>query len=216
MPGPRELAPGKDTLELKLQATTASGDKVVQTLTFHRGSYVIDVSYQITNAGAAPIAPYAYFQLTRDTKTPDVQSSMAPAAYTGPVIYNETDKFKKVEPGDLDKLAADPTRKLPYTKNADNGWVGMIEHYFLAAWLPADSPQDIARVLREEARQRAVRRRRDPAGWRRSRRAPRARSRSRSTSDRRNRTRSRNSQPVSISWSTTAFSRCSRRRCSGC
>ncbi len=141
LPGPRELAPGMDTLELKLQATTASGDKVVQTLTFHRGSYVIDVTYQIMNAGAAPIAPFAYFQLTRDTKTPDVQSSMAPAAYTGPVIYNETDKFKKVDHGELDKLAADPARKLPYTKNTDNGWVGMIEHYFLAAWLPADSPR---------------------------------------------------------------------------
>jgi YidC/Oxa1 family membrane protein insertase len=141
LPGPRELAPGTDALEVKLQATTASGDKVVQTLTFHRGSYVIDVAYQITNAGAAPIAPYAYFQLTRDTKTPDVRSSMAPAAYTGPVIYNEADKFKKVEPGELDKLAGDPSRKLPYTKNADNGWVGMIEHYFLAAWLPSDGPR---------------------------------------------------------------------------
>ena len=141
LPGPRELAPGTDTLDLKLQATTASGDKVVQTLTFHRGSYVINVTYQVTNSGPAPIAPFAYFQLTRDTKTPDVQSSMAPAAYTGPVIYNETDKFKKVDHGELDKLAADPSRKLPYTKNTDNGWVGMIEHYFLAAWLPPDSPR---------------------------------------------------------------------------
>ena len=49
---------------------------------------------------------------------------MAPVSYTGPVIYNETDKFKKVEFAELDKLAADPSRKLPYTKNADNGWVG--------------------------------------------------------------------------------------------
>jgi YidC/Oxa1 family membrane protein insertase len=139
LPGARELGPGENALELKLQATTPSGDKVVQTLTFHRGSYVIDVAYQITNAGAAPIEPYAYFQLTRDTKTPGVQSSMAPASYTGPVIYNEADKFKKVDFGELDKLAADPSRKPPYTKSADNGWVGMVEHYFLAAWLPPDA-----------------------------------------------------------------------------
>jgi YidC/Oxa1 family membrane protein insertase len=141
LPGPRELAPGADSLEVKLQATATNGDKVVQTLTFHRGSYVIDVAYAITNAGNTPITPFAYFQLTRDTKTQGVQSSMAPAAYTGPVIYNETDKFKKVEPGELDKLAADPSRKLPYTKNTDNGWIGMIEHYFLAAWLPPDTPR---------------------------------------------------------------------------
>jgi len=139
LPGPREMAPGADALELKLQATAANGDKVVQTLTFHRGSYVIDVAYDVTNAGTTPFAPYAYFQLTRDTKAPYVQSSMAPASYTGPVIYNDNDKFKKVDFGELDKLAADPSSKLPFTKNADNGWVGMIEHYFLAAWLPSDA-----------------------------------------------------------------------------
>src|SRR5438876_7417921 len=141
LPGPRELGPGVGSIELKLQATASNGDKVVQTQTYRRGSYVIEVAYEITNAGTSPIAPFAYFQFTRDTKSQSVQSSMAPASYVGPVIYNENDKFKKVEFGDLDKLAADVTRKLPYTKNADNGWVGMIEHYFVAAWLPADEPK---------------------------------------------------------------------------
>ena len=141
LPGPRELASGADTLELKLQASAANGDKVVQTLTFHRGSYVIDVDYAITNAGAAPIAPHAYFQFTRDTKSQSQQNSMAPSSYIGPVVYNETDKFKKVEFGDLDKLAADPSRKPPFTKNVDNGWVGMVEHYFVAAWLPPEEPK---------------------------------------------------------------------------
>ena len=42
--------PGADRLELKLQATAPNGDKVVQMLTFHRGSYVIDVAFDITNA----------------------------------------------------------------------------------------------------------------------------------------------------------------------
>jgi YidC/Oxa1 family membrane protein insertase len=139
LPGPRALVAGTDLLEIKLQATAANGDKVVETLSFHRDSYVIDVGYEITNAGTAPISPYAYFQLVRDTKTQGTQNSMAPAAYTGPVIYNETDKYKKVEFAELDKESADPARKLPYTKEADNGWVAMVEHYFVAAWLPADA-----------------------------------------------------------------------------
>ena len=141
LPGPRELLPGVDKLELKLQATASNGDKVVQTQTFHRGSYVIDVAYDIANVGNAPVAPFAYFQLTRDTKSQSVQSSMAPAAFVGPVIYNETDKFKKIDFAELDKIAADPSRKLPFTKNGDNGWVGMVEHYFVAAWLPPDEPK---------------------------------------------------------------------------
>ncbi|HEX4524531.1 MAG TPA: membrane protein insertase YidC [Casimicrobiaceae bacterium] len=141
LPGPRELAPGADTLDVKLQASAGNGDKVVQTLTFHRGSYVIDVDYAVTNAGATPISPHAYFQFTRDTKSQTQQNSMAPSSYIGPVVYNEADKFKKVEFGELDKLAADPSRKSPFTKNADNGWVGMVEHYFVAAWLPPEEPK---------------------------------------------------------------------------
>ena len=138
LPGPRELAAGADRLELKLQATAPNGDKVAQVLTFHRGSYVIDVAYDVTNSGTEPIAPFAYFQLTRDTKQTGLHNPMAPASFTGPAIYNETDKYKKIEFADIDKLAADPTKKLPHVKTADNGWAGMVEQYFVAAWLPSD------------------------------------------------------------------------------
>jgi YidC/Oxa1 family membrane protein insertase len=137
-PGPRTLAPGQDQLQVKLQATAANGDKVVQVLTFHRGTYVIDVTFDVTNNGAAPISPEAYFQLMRDTKKVGVQSSMAPASFVGPVVYDDQDKFKKVDFGEIDKEAADPTRKPAYTHSTDNGWIGMIEHYFVAAWLPPD------------------------------------------------------------------------------
>jgi YidC/Oxa1 family membrane protein insertase len=139
LPGPRALAPGENELQVKLQATAANGDKVVQTLTFHRGSYVIDVAFEITNAEGQPIKPEAYFQLMRDTKHVGVKSSMAPASFVGPVVYNEQDKFKKIDFGEIDKEAADRIRKPAYTPVTDNGWIGMIEHYFVAAWLPPDA-----------------------------------------------------------------------------
>jgi YidC/Oxa1 family membrane protein insertase len=139
LPGPRTLAPGQDQVQLKLQATAANGDKVVQVLTFHRGTYVIDVAFDVTNNGSTPITPEAYFQLMRDTKKVGVQSSMAPASFVGPVVYDAEDKFKKIDFGEIDKEAADPTRKPAYTHTNDNGWIGMIEHYFVAAWLPPDA-----------------------------------------------------------------------------
>ena len=138
LPGPRELAPGANSLEVKLAATAANGEKVVETLTFRRGSYLIDVAYDVTNGSAAPISPYAYFQLTRDAKHTGFSNPMAPTSFFGPAIYNENDKFKKIDFTEIDKGAADPSRKLPYTKNADNGWVAMIEQYFLSAWVPSD------------------------------------------------------------------------------
>src|SRR6185437_3005471 len=139
LPGSRTLQPGQDALQLKLQATAANGDKVVQVLTFHRGSYVIDVAFDVTNTGSAAIKPEAYFQLMRDTKKVGVQSSMAPASFVGPVVYDDADKFKKIDFGEIDKEAADPTRKPAYTRDNDNDWIGMIEHYFVTAWLPPDS-----------------------------------------------------------------------------
>ena len=138
LPGPRALAPGQDELKLALQATAANGDKVVQVLTFHRGSYVIDVAFEVTNTGTAPLTPEAYFQLMRDTKHVGVKSSMAPASFVGPVVYDEQDKFKKVDFGEIDKEAADPSRKPAYTHVTEDGWIGMIEHYFVAAWLPPE------------------------------------------------------------------------------
>ncbi len=139
LPGPRELGPGMDKLELKLAAATSAGATVTQTLTFHRASYVIDVSYEVTNTGAAPIAPTAYFQLARDSKPTGIQSWGAPSAYTGPVLYNESDKYKKLDFSDIDK------GKAKFTDKTDNGWIGMVEHYFVAAWLPPDA----AKLARE-------------------------------------------------------------------
>ena len=100
-----------------------------------------------------------------------MQSSMAPASFVGPVVYNDKDKFKKVDFGEIDKEAADPARKPAYTQRADNGWIGMIEHYFVAAWLPPRQRAD-APVLHEQARQRPLHGRRALRRQARSRRAP--------------------------------------------
>ena len=72
--------PGADRSSSKLQATAANGDKVVQMLTFHRGSYVIDVAYDVTNNGAAPISPVRLFPAhARHQDAGARTSSMAPA-----------------------------------------------------------------------------------------------------------------------------------------
>jgi YidC/Oxa1 family membrane protein insertase len=138
LPGPREMQAGQDTLAVHLAATAANGDKVVLTYTFHRGSYVIDVDYAITNNSAEPVTPSAYFQFTRDIVHAEAQTRMGPSSYVGPVVYDDTDKYKKVAFDEIDKEAADPDRKRAYTAKNDNGWVGMVEHYFVTAWLPSN------------------------------------------------------------------------------
>ena len=125
------LAPGQDRLDVRLEAPPVSGVKVVKVLTFHRDSHVIDVAHEITNGGAEPLAAHAYFQITRDGKSPPGDTAMM-STYTGAAVYTEQDKFVKVGFSDIDK------GKTPYSKTADNGWVGMVQHYFVTALLPQE------------------------------------------------------------------------------
>jgi len=128
------LADGQNALEVRLTATDAAGAAVTKVYTFHRGSYVVDVGYEIQNTGEAPISANAYFQLVRDNSAPEGDSKFVPT-YTGPAVYTEQEKFLKVE---FDSIAKGKTE---YPKTADNGWVGMLQHYFVSAWLPKDKTQ---------------------------------------------------------------------------
>lgn len=128
-----QLAAGQDKIEVRLLAETAGATaaKVTKIYTFHRGSYVTDVSFEITNQGTAAIQPFSYFQMLRDSEPPAGSIFMIPT-YTGAAVFTDQGKFQKVDFSDLDK------GKITYPQNADNGWIAMLEHYFLAAWLPKD------------------------------------------------------------------------------
>ncbi len=124
-----KLAAGAENLEVRLEAPETNGIKIAKSYRFHRSSYVIDVSYEITNQGQTEIQPFAYFQLLRDGKSPAGDSAMLPT-YTGAAVYTEKEKFQKVAFGDIDK------NKAPYPKNSGDGWIAMLQHYFFSAWLP--------------------------------------------------------------------------------
>jgi YidC/Oxa1 family membrane protein insertase len=124
------LAPGKDAIDVRLEARMPSGVKVTKILTFHRSSYLIDVAEEVVNGTAAPLSTTAYFQLTRDEKAPAGDPNMV-KTFTGPAVYTEQDKFQKISFSDIDK------GKFP-TKPTDNGWVAMVQHYFVSALLPRD------------------------------------------------------------------------------
>jgi YidC/Oxa1 family membrane protein insertase len=125
-----DLAEGQDRLDVRLEASSSNGVKVAKILTFHRGSYRIDVVEEVVNGTAAPLSTHAYFQLTRDGKSPGGDPYMA-QSYTGAAVYTEQEKFKKVGFDDIAK------GKAPYPKAPDNGWIAIIQHYFVAALLPA-------------------------------------------------------------------------------
>ncbi|CAE6509138.1 protein translocase subunit yidC [Nitrosomonas nitrosa] len=124
-----ELTSDQDKIVVRLLAPEVNGVQVAKIYTFHRGSYVIDVQFEVQNHGEAMIRPFAYFQMLRDNVAPPGSTMMIPT-YLGAAIYTEDEKFQKIHFSDLDKNKAD------YPQNADNGWIAMLEHYFVSAWLP--------------------------------------------------------------------------------
>ena len=131
LPGERTLAPGASRLQLRLAADGPQGLQVEKVYTFHRDSYLVDVGFEMKNAGAAAAAGYAYFQVVRDDKAPAGQNAMM-YVFTGPAYYTADKAFQKIDFSDVEKGKANLPRE------AADGWIAMVEHYFVSAWLPAD------------------------------------------------------------------------------
>jgi YidC/Oxa1 family membrane protein insertase len=131
LPGERTLGAGAERLQVRFASDGPDGVTVEKVYTFHRNSYLVDVAFELKNAGNSAVAAYAYFQIVRDGRAPVHESAMM-YVYTGPVYYTAGKAFNKVEFSDIDKDKAD----LP--KDSTDGWIGMMQHYFVSAWLPPE------------------------------------------------------------------------------
>ena len=136
--GDQTLADGQEKLELKLEAPTVNGVTVTKRMTFTRGSYLVDVAYEIRNQSGEALTAQAYFQFLRDGKPAEQVTSGfgSVQTFTGPAFYTDHEKFQKVT---FEEIAEN---KAKFAHDADNGWVAMVQHYFVSAWLP---PKGIAR-----------------------------------------------------------------------
>ncbi|HSB22761.1 MAG TPA: membrane protein insertase YidC [Burkholderiaceae bacterium] len=135
LPGPRELQPGGDTVELKLESPVINGVQVRKTYTFKRGDYRIAVRHEVISSADKPLSPQLYLQLVRDGNPPPGESSFY-FTFTGPAMYTDAKKFEKIDFKDIEKGKTD------HDRSANDGWIAMVQHYFASAWLIGDGPRD--------------------------------------------------------------------------
>jgi len=126
-----ELSGNADQIQVRLQAKDESALKVTKVITFYKGSYLVDIAYEMENPGKQSVNASSYFQLVRDSVAPKGSIKFMPT-YTGAAVYTDKEKFKKVEFSAIEK------GKTEYPKQADDGWIGILQHYFVAAWLPKE------------------------------------------------------------------------------
>lgn len=128
--GERSLRDGANELTVKFESPVQGGVKLVKTYTLRRGAYDVPVRHEVINTGSAPVAPQLYLQLVRGAGTSGGSWLTNPTGtFTGPAVYSEAQKYQKIEFADIDK------NKIEFQKEADNGWVAMVQHYFASAWV---------------------------------------------------------------------------------
>jgi YidC/Oxa1 family membrane protein insertase len=133
-PGARDLG-SSDKLELVAESVESGGVKLTKTYTFTKGSYLVDVKHEATNSTKDLVQPQLYVQFLRDGNkvkggAPSLVEQFGVQTFTGPAVYTEAQKFQKIEFTDIEK------EKAKFEKTGTNGWIAMVQHYFVSAWIP--------------------------------------------------------------------------------
>ena len=116
-----------EKIEVPLTYTSENGVVYRKIFTFTPGHYDIDVRFEIENNSADTLSTQFYGQLKRSMGTGESGSMIMPT-YFGAAYSHDDDKFEKYDFEDMQDKRLDVT--------SQTGWVGMLEHYFVSAWIP--------------------------------------------------------------------------------
>ena len=124
------LEEGEDLLTVNLKWQDDSGVKVTKRLTLHRGDYLIDIDYLVENNSSARWQANMFGQIKRDSSPPPSaeSSGMGMQPFLGVAVTQPDDRFSKFTFDDLTEE--------PFKAQLPGGWIAMIQHYFLSAWIP--------------------------------------------------------------------------------
>lgn len=126
--GQTKFVDGEEKLTLKFESPEISGIQLIKTYEINKNKYDIIVNQSVVNKSDKEVSPLLYVQLMRDGNKPEGESSFY-STFTGPAIYTEEKKYQKIEFKDIDK------DKTSFEKQSNEGYVAMVQHYFVSAWL---------------------------------------------------------------------------------
>lgn len=131
------LEEGKDTLSIDLtyQANQVS---YIKRFTFTRGDYLVKVQYLIDNRSDRVWQGKFYASINRDGLVPfnyESPGGMGLQPYLGAAITTNETNYKKIDFEDIDDAIADGLGG--FKESVQGGWLAMIQHYFISAWIPS-------------------------------------------------------------------------------
>lgn len=135
------MRPGQDSMEVPL-IFTKDGVEVVKTFRLFRDRHDIEVAFDIANDGNSPWSASMFVQFKRDKERPTYEkAAFGTRSFTGAAFSGENDSYQKLSFKDMAKRNFKDTTK--------GGWSAMVQHYFVAAWIPLKSGSQYFQNARE-------------------------------------------------------------------
>jgi YidC/Oxa1 family membrane protein insertase len=122
-----EMVAGMNELQVPF-TWEQDGISVTKTYEFLQGSHQVRVRYNINNNSSTTWSGRAYSQFKRNA--PEQGGMRLIYTYTGPVISGPENRYEKIPFKDITSQAL--------TRDVADGWMAMIQHYFLTALVPTD------------------------------------------------------------------------------
>lgn len=126
------LAEGQDELRIPM-TYQANGINYTKTFILKRGSYAVDVVFDVANNSGSEATLGMYAHLRQNLL--DSGGNLAMPTYRGGAYSTSDVRYKKYSFDDM------KDRNLSASNDVTVNWVAMIQHYFASAWIPRDEPQ---------------------------------------------------------------------------
>src|SRR6056297_3401441 len=126
-----DLADDADTVAVPLTWRDENDLEVVQTWVFRRDDYVVEHRFEIRNQGSTEWQGSRYLRLQRAGGSNSggmTFTNPERISINGAAVYSPEEKFQTLKFGDF--------AEEQYRNTITGGWAGMVEHYFLTAWIP--------------------------------------------------------------------------------
>lgn len=122
---------GQKQLVVPLVYKAANNVEIIKTFTFQSGAYPIVVNYRIVNRGDQPWQGQMFGQIKRDDSVDPSKSTQGVftlGTYLGGAWGTPDEHYNKIK---FDNFQSEAL-----SKPAKGGWVGVVQHYFVSAWVP--------------------------------------------------------------------------------
>lgn len=125
-----------DQLQVDLMLPENNGVAITKRFTFSRSDYLIQVDYLIDNQSEGSWQGALFAQLKRDDGEPVLVDTpgMGLQPFVGGATYGVDGPYQKLS---FDDVADDG-----YKAQIENGYMALIQHYFLSAWVPKGEGQN--------------------------------------------------------------------------